>query len=206
MASVAHDVRPTAGELEQARAVVEIALQGAERELSDGLQHLHVGLGWTDSPAVKQDFGGAIAVCDASDRVRVLFNTDVEDWSDAAMAATARGVGQAWLRARLPDERIAFQWQAVLATAAGISLATIVAPSTPSPWAGRDRLANAWPVLQPHLADSVQNEEIWSEPETPAYPIESLGACLASEVEVAALPALSRSEVTARLERIFAEA
>lgn len=203
---MAYDVRPTSGELEEARAVVEIALDSAQRHLSDELPDLHVGLGWSDRPALTAEFGGALAVCDASDRVRVLFNTDVEDWTDAVMAATARGVGEAWFRARLPDERVAFHWQAVLAAAAGSCLAAEVAPPTPTPWADTDRLAEAWRAVHPYLGDAAQDEDLWNDPDTPPYPIESLGACLATEMELSALPHLTRSEMVQRLEDIFARA
>lgn len=200
---MAYDVRPTAGELEEARAVVEIALDSADRELPDGLQDLRVGLGWTDSPVVTEDFGGAIAVCDAPDRVRVLFNGVDDGWADAVMAATARGAGQAWLRAALPDERIAFQWQAVLAAAAGISLAARVANSTPTPWVDSARLAESWPDLEPYLADSVHTSDVFDDEDTPVYPIESLGARLAEVTDLAAFPSMTRSDVTTRLDEIL---
>lgn len=202
---MAYDVRPTAGELEEARAVVDIALDTADRELPEGLQDLRVGLGWTDSPVVTDDFGGAIALCEAPDRVRVLFNALDDDWTDAVLAAAARGAGQAWLRAALPDERIAFQWQAVLAAAAGVSLAARDAQSTPTPWAGRARLAESWPDLEPYLGDSVHTEEIFADEDTPVYPIESLGACLADVTDLAALPGMTRSDVTNRLEEVLAD-
>lgn len=203
---VAYDVRPTTGELEEARAVVEIALDAADRELPEGLQDLRVGLGWMEGPAVTDDFGGAIALCDAPDRVRVLFNAIDDDWTDAVMAATARGAGQAWLRVCLPDERIAFQWQAVLATAAGVSLASRVAPPTPTPWTDKGPLAESWPELEPYLGDSIHSDDVFEDAETPSYPIESLGACLAGVTDLAALPSMTRGDVTTRLAEALAKA
>lgn len=200
---MAHDIRPTAGELSEARSVMDITLEASDRELEDLPSPIHVGVGWAANPSTAEAFGGALATCHGPQRISVRFTTSVEDWPDAVMRATARGTGRAWLQSRLPDQRLAFRWQRILAEAAGVALADEVAPPGEAPWTDRSTLAEQWPDLVDTLGDPVD----WgTEPagvDTPAFPLASIGVQLADTVSLEDLPGLTRSDVESALDSRF---
>lgn len=202
---MAHDIRPTAGELSEARSVIDVTLDASERELGDMPSPIHVGVGWADDPSIADAFGGAIATCHGPERITVRF-TATDGWTDAVMRATARGVGRAWLQARLPDQRLAFRWQLVLAEAAGIGLADRVAPAVDAPWAPRETLAEEWPDMVDTLGEAVDAEPPLPGHDRPAFPLASLGVQLAEAVSLEDLPDMTRSAVDAALAARFDDA
>lgn len=212
---MSHDVRPTTGDLTEARAVAEVALDGAERTLpaEPAVENgLRVALGWTDDPTVAADFGGAVATCHAPDRVSVAFTSEPEGWTDAVLAATARGAGRAWLQGGLPDGRVAFRWQAVLADAAGVAVARAVAPETPTPWPDAAQLRPWWPTLRDGLDAPVDaghpladDRDDGAEAAPPAAPLRGLGVVLAEALALPALPEATASEVRAALDEVLGE-
>lgn len=188
--------------------MAEVALDGADRILPDDAGDLEVGLCWAVDPSVAEAYGGATATCYGPDRVAVTFTSRPADWTDAVLAATARGAGRAWLRGRLPDERLAFRWQAVLADAAGCAVARAVASPTPTPWEDREQLRAWWPVLREVLDEPV------SEPldlrdagdaagEPPVAPLAALGASLAETTDLKAFPEFTHSEVRSVLDDVL---
>lgn len=200
-----YDVRPTTGDLNEARAVAEVALDGADRTLPADDRVLEVGLCWSGEPQVAEAYGGAAATCHGPERVSIAFNSRPPDWTDAVLAATARGAGRAWLQARLPDGRLAFRWQAILADAAGSAVAASVAPETPTPCDDRSRLRAWWPTLKERLDAPVSEPFDWSDtgddlPDPPSTPLAGLGAVLAASTDLETLPELTHTGVLDRLE------
>lgn len=187
-----------------------VALDGADRTLPGepaAERGLRVALGWTDDPTVAADFGGAVATCHAPDRVSVAFTSEPEGWTDAVLAATARGAGRAWLQARLPDGRLAFRWQAVVADAAGVAVARAVAPETATPWPDTAELRPWWPTLREGLDAPVDaghpladDRSDGAEQAPPAAPLRGLGVLLADALALPALPEATASDVRTALD------
>lgn len=190
--------------------MADVALDGADRVLPDDAADLEVGLCWAIDPDVAEAYGGATARCHGPDRVSITFTSRATDWTDAVLAATARGVGRAWIRGRLPDKRLAFRWQAVLADAAGSAVAAAVAPSTATPWEDRASLRAWWPVLREVLDEPVSEpldlREVGDAPgDPPTLPLAGLGATLAETTDLESLPDLTHSKVRSLLDDALGE-
>jgi hypothetical protein len=201
---VAHDIRPTVSELSEAESVIEVVLEGADRELQDAPAPIHVGLAWATAPSTAEAFGGALSTCHGPRQITVAFTATVDGWSDAVMTATARGVGRAWLQGRLPDTRLAFRWQVVLAEAAGVALADRIAPTVDAPWETQDALAEQWGALADTLGEGLGTGSAVDAHEDLTYPLASLGVQLAAAVSLESLPEMTRSDVVSALDSRFA--
>ncbi|MFC6835657.1 hypothetical protein [Halomarina ordinaria] len=150
---MSYDLRPTERELSEARALVTVALDACERELTlDG--PLSVALGWSDSAAVTEAFGGVDGTCYPEREVQLSFNAGVEGWADAVGPTAARLYGEAWLRERI--EHASFRWQHLLVRAAGERLADRTDPDGPRPWREADAqtLTERWTALSESLGSS----------------------------------------------------
>lgn len=203
---MAHDIRPTVGELSEARSVIDVTLDAAERELEDSPSPIHVGVGWAADLPTVESFGGALSVCHDPERLTVQFTTTVDEWTDAVMTATARGMGRAWLRGRLPDQRLAFRWQVIVVEAAGIALAERIAPAVEAPWSSKVTLEEHWEGLAETLSDGVGTAEPIGDDDTLAYPLASLGVQLAAAISLEDLPGLTRTDVETALSERFEDA
>lgn len=203
---MAHDIRPTGGELSEARSVIDVTLDAADRELEDSPSPIHVGVGWAADPSTVEAFGGALSVCHGPERLTLQFTTTVDEWTDAVMTATARGLGRAWLRSRLPDQQLAFRWQVIVVEAAGIALADRIAPAVEAPWTAKETLEEHWEGLAETLGDGVGTGEPIGDRDTLAYPLASLGVQLAATISLEDLPGLTRSDVESALNARFEDA
>jgi hypothetical protein len=142
---VSYDLRPTAAELSEARALVEVALDDCERAGGLGAP-LRVALGWTDDEAVRERRAGVSATTFAGGQVELAFNSDVEGWTDALGPVVALQYGRAWA-----DEYVetAFRWQRLLREAFADRFATAVSPEGPTPWRVDDEaVAERWTAMR----------------------------------------------------------
>jgi len=204
---VPYDLNPTQGDLAAARATVERVFDACERQLPTE-RSVAVALGWSDDEVVATDFGGAMGVCLAPDRVELVFTSGESDWTTALAAAAARQYGRAWVRGEFPDGARVFWWQDLLEAAAGERLVARVADPSVAPWATLDdgAIEEWWPTIREALDDPVEDPLVDpAASDVPPFLAEGVAAVLADalEVEVQAFPSATRSTVADALGDVF---
>jgi hypothetical protein len=151
--TVPYDLRPTEAELSEARALVGVALDACERDATPQAPletPLHVALGWTDDPAVRDERGGVSGTTFPDGQVELAFNADTVGWTDAVGPVVAQQYGRTWV-----DERVdvAFRWQRLLREAVADRVAGRTHPSGPRPWRTTDEAARSerWEAIRDDL-------------------------------------------------------
>lgn len=201
-----YDLRPTQGDLAEARAVLEPALDACERAHSRE-EAVSVGLAWRTGPVV-DSLGGAVATPVDPTTIEVGFDSRVDGWADAAAAGAVRAWAAAALQADLPDRRVSFRWQDVLVAAAAARAAADQYPDVAFPWDDVDRgdLAAYYAEVRETLGEPAG--AAWPAAEdSPAFPVEALGAVLAAEDALGdALADCTRSDVRDALDDALGDA
>jgi hypothetical protein len=204
-----HEVRPRIGELQQARALTETALDACERELPrEDRDALTASLAWTADPLVGERFAGVAADCPGPGEVRIAFDADAAGWADALRAQVARAYGQAHVVGAL-DGGVVFAWQHLLAEAAGAALVARLYPDDPTPWRdpGPDAsTAAAWAAVADRLGERVGPGSPPGAAADPAMPA-ALGAAVHEGLnrDLERYPGATRSDVLAAGNRRLGE-
>ena len=148
---MSYDLRPTEGELSEARALVGVALDACERVESPETP-LRVALGWTDSASVVDDRYGVDGTAFPDGEVELAFNADAAAWADAVGPVAAQQYGRVSF-----DERVevAFRWQRLLREAYADRVAVETHPDGPYPWRTTDEegLAERWTAIRDELGE-----------------------------------------------------
>ncbi|PSG98775.1 MAG: hypothetical protein BRC29_01450 [Nanohaloarchaea archaeon SW_7_43_1] len=164
---MSEELRPTQEELEEAKDLVNQALDKAQKELpKEG--ELKVGLGWSEDPHVLENMDGAAGMAFAPGYFRIRFNTGPEDWKKSVKASAVHEYAHTWNYEHKNHEdvdRNKFVWEYVIDEAITQIFTEMIYPDYETPW----RKKNSIGEISEHW-ERIKSEELDRKTENTTYP------------------------------------
>lgn len=181
---MSHSIKPEEHELQQARQVIETAIESSQYVLKkDKAFTVHLG------HAEKDDVGdfGVYGKARDSENGRIFFNTSVENWKQNLNELTVDIYGQAWFYEKEDNQE--FVWQEFLANTTGLLLIDEISEGREPDYKS---LKEEWNEKKESLSEQIsfENQDNFS------WQLKLiLGRKLLDEYELEDFPELNRSDV-----------
>jgi len=160
---MSYQINTGKGDIEKARKNIQIGLDKVTEVLPKE-KTLNVDIGWNSTDFVLNKMKGTSGKCYGPERIRILFNSNAENWEKNIQGSAVHEYTHAWFYEKIGG-LVEQEWRYILDEALTQNMTERLITEAEEPWRtkfSKEEIAGYWPKIKEEKLD--KKREDWPDP------------------------------------------